>query len=237
MRYVRLTPTAQSCSCLTYPPASGRPRSRDLTGRLPVEIIATIFHYWKDTCLSNRYGLRADWVRATWICKRWREIALGTPVLWSSIVISRPVADDPVLEMQLDRAQGTALDLVVVNPQNFRGEVEDGLELVLAKKSPVKKLKIDCVECHPVVKEFMKTVAPDVESLSVYTLTWGDDGIGGHSAQTSSLGFVAWFYPESHPSPEPRSSISRGSNSRTHSTRRLCHRGQVSTGSLLPAPT
>ncbi|KAI1783465.1 hypothetical protein LXA43DRAFT_1102489 [Ganoderma leucocontextum] len=144
----------------------------DLTRRLPVEILAMIFHVWKDTCRSTRNGLGADWVRATWICKRWREVALETSALWSSVLISQPLTDDPAVGMQLDRARGAALDLFVSNPQMSSGEVEDALGLVLAKTLRVKKLEIVYSECHAVVEEFIKNVAAEVVSLSIDTYTF-----------------------------------------------------------------
>ncbi|PIL26337.1 hypothetical protein GSI_12093 [Ganoderma sinense ZZ0214-1] len=150
----------------------GQRRPPDLTRKLPAEILAMIFCCWKDSCGSNRHGISADWVRSTWICKRWREVALETPALWSSVLISPSTTDTPALETQLDRARGVALDLLVSDPAASNYDVEGALGIVLAKKSPVRKFKIVCDVCHPAVEEFVFSVAADVVSLSVHADEW-----------------------------------------------------------------
>ena len=134
-----------------------------------------IFHYWKDSCHSDEHGLwGADWVNATWICRRWREVALETPTLWSSVLVCPGVMDDPTLKIQLNRARGTALDMFVSDPKKSTEEVEEALGLVLAKKSPVKKLRIHCREWPPAVDEFLKAVGASIVSLSIDTHGWAD---------------------------------------------------------------
>ncbi|KAM5534158.1 hypothetical protein V8D89_012178 [Ganoderma adspersum] len=150
----------------------GQPRPPDLTRRLPAEILAMIFHRWKDSCRSKRYGLGADWVRATWICKRWREVALETPSLWSSVLISQGFKDDPAPRTQLDRARGAALELFVSNGDMSIDEVEGVTELILARRSPITKFKIVCCEFLPSIEEFTKAVAADMVSLSVHSDRW-----------------------------------------------------------------
>ena len=46
----------------------------------------------------------------TWICKRWREVAIETPTLWSSIVFEYPF-NLKKAEEYLGRAKGAPLDI------------------------------------------------------------------------------------------------------------------------------
>ncbi|KAI1783464.1 hypothetical protein LXA43DRAFT_1067616 [Ganoderma leucocontextum] len=142
----------------------------DLSKRLPVEILTMIFHTWKDSCGPRRHGLRAEWVRATWICKRWREVALETPALWSSILVSRKLADSPVLKIHLDRVRGVALDLLVSSCCMSRGQVENTFKfsLILARKKLIKRLTIVFNGQHSaIIKTFVMKVASEVISLSL----------------------------------------------------------------------
>ena len=131
-----------------------------------------IFDHWKDACGSNRRGLGAEWVRATWICRRWREVALDTPALWSSVLLCSDTINKSALETQLNRARGTALDLFVSDPKGSSEELEDVLELVLAKKSPIRKFKVVCFEFRPALEEFITAVAANIASLSLEGDTW-----------------------------------------------------------------
>ncbi|KAI1784189.1 hypothetical protein LXA43DRAFT_1043539, partial [Ganoderma leucocontextum] len=147
---------------------SGQRWPPDLTKRLPVEILAMIFHAWKGSRSSKKHGLRAEWVRATRVCKRWREVALGISTLWSSVLVAPRGAHSSALEMQLDRARGTALDLLVSSRRMPKRKVEEALSLVLAKKKSVRKLKIVYdTEQAAVVEAFVKRVRADVVSLSL----------------------------------------------------------------------
>ncbi|KAI1783473.1 hypothetical protein LXA43DRAFT_1102497 [Ganoderma leucocontextum] len=141
---------------------SGQRWPPDLTKRLPVEILAMIFHAWKGSRSSKKHGLRAEWVRATRVCKRWREVALGIPTLWSSVLVAPRGAHSSALEMQLDRARGTALDLLVSSRRMSKRKVEEALSLVLAKKKSVRKLKIVYdTEQAAVVEAFIKRLYLD----------------------------------------------------------------------------
>ena len=139
----------------------------DLTKRLPVEMLARIFHAWKDTSWwMEEHGLRAEWVRATWICKRWREIALDTPALWASVLVTGRPADIRALEAQLDRARCTPLDLLVLSRGAQKKDLKAALKLVLRKKKLVETLKVVYdIEQDEVVKVFVKGVSAKLDSL------------------------------------------------------------------------
>ena len=141
----------------------------DLTKRLPVEMLARIFHAWKDTSWwTKKHGLRAEWVRATWICKRWRDVALDTPALWSSVLVTGEPADIAALETQLDRARRTPLDLLVLSREVPEKGLKAALKLILRKKKSVKKLKaLYDIEQGTIIETFVKAVKSNLTSLSL----------------------------------------------------------------------
>ncbi|KAI1781588.1 hypothetical protein LXA43DRAFT_1162431 [Ganoderma leucocontextum] len=127
-----------------------------------------IFQAWKHSCGAKEHGLVAEWVRATWVCKAWRGAALETAALWSSVLVSRRLADDPALEMQLDRARGVALDLLVFCLPISNVEIEKALGFVLSKTKSIEKLKVIYGgQQNAVVEAFVKVVGAEVVSLSL----------------------------------------------------------------------
>ncbi|KAM5539332.1 hypothetical protein V8D89_007023 [Ganoderma adspersum] len=141
----------------------------DPTKRLPAELLVMIFLAWKHLHGLNQYGPVAEWVRTTWVCKTWREVALEAAELWSSVIIWRQLADDPALEVQLDRAHGAPLDMLVSCPRIPNDEdLEEIFRFVLSKTKTIKRLRIGCYsEQRTIVERLIKDVGSELESLSV----------------------------------------------------------------------
>ncbi|KAH8078075.1 hypothetical protein BXZ70DRAFT_690340 [Cristinia sonorae] len=57
--------------------------------RLPPEILVEIFIHCQDDRVCRSGSFRASWLSVTWVCHHWRKLALGTPLLWSKVYISR----------------------------------------------------------------------------------------------------------------------------------------------------
>ncbi|KAI0718417.1 hypothetical protein C8T65DRAFT_693821 [Cerioporus squamosus] len=91
----------------------------DLTRRLPVEILAEIFVTLKHGDGNKPYGFHSPWVRVTWVCARWREIAVNTPFLWTSVAIQGHGALLDKTRTLLERA-GTCPLQLYVDLQKFK---------------------------------------------------------------------------------------------------------------------
>ncbi|KAM5539561.1 hypothetical protein V8D89_006670 [Ganoderma adspersum] len=132
-------------------------------------MIARILHAWKDATTGDKaHGLHAEWVRSTWVCKRWREVAFGTAALWSSVLVSRRRTNSAALEMQLDRARSSSLDLLVLSRRMSKRRVEEALNLILSTNKTVKKVKVlyDTRQAA-IIETFVKRVRADIVSLSL----------------------------------------------------------------------
>ncbi|TFY56048.1 hypothetical protein EVG20_g9083 [Dentipellis fragilis] len=105
----------QSCHSTTSPVAS-----------LPPEILTAIFLYVTEidapranTYPGGRHRKSLGWIKITHVCPRWRQIALGTPLLWRNIVLRAGGT-----ETMLQRAAGVLLRVnVATNPRKFRTQL------------------------------------------------------------------------------------------------------------------
>jgi hypothetical protein len=59
-------------------------RNTVVLSRLPPETLATIFAFLSDSAW-NEGSVHLEWIRVTHVCRRWREVALDHPRLWSRI--------------------------------------------------------------------------------------------------------------------------------------------------------
>ncbi|KAF6761939.1 hypothetical protein DFP72DRAFT_591903 [Ephemerocybe angulata] len=63
------------------------------TYRLPVEILSQIFivlYSMSSKDLTHPVSERVDWLRCTFVCHHWREVALGCTELWTTPVFAEP---------------------------------------------------------------------------------------------------------------------------------------------------
>ena len=106
-----------------------------------MEILILIFEAWKDISAPHQYGLTADWIRATWVCRAWRNAALGFPSLWSSILINSP-PEDGILGIQLQRAHGVVWDLHVTCRHLYSVELQEAFYLIVDHMKSIRRLEI-----------------------------------------------------------------------------------------------
>ncbi|KAG8899629.1 hypothetical protein FRB99_006525 [Tulasnella sp. 403] len=107
-------PTTPRADCL----------SKDVTS-IPQEILSSIFEhaYHRDGSCMHSAGR---------VSKLWREVALGTPTLWSDIHVSSP-SDPERTRMQLARAGATPLHIDFSDDSLTRGACMEFLSLLSTK--------------------------------------------------------------------------------------------------------
>ena len=105
---------------------NGRMNSKLSVSKLPVELVVEIFLYYRDDIFESGLYREDDvynrthrkrshqwWLTLVSICRYWRNIALQTPLLWSTLVPS--ICLEPyTLETFLARSVGRTLDISVV---------------------------------------------------------------------------------------------------------------------------
>ncbi|KAF5333243.1 hypothetical protein D9611_002779 [Ephemerocybe angulata] len=103
------------------------------TCRLPAEILSLIFlafYSMSSKDLTQPVSERVDWLRCTFVCHRWREVALGCAELWTT-----PVFAEPALARTMLSRSGTS-------PLNikFNGKSEAPSEVLYEALSQLDRL-------------------------------------------------------------------------------------------------
>jgi len=157
----------------------GNPDSAVVVHKLPAELLQAIFKF----SLSRRYITEfagqdplpwefpfAGHIQAmlTSVCKRWRAVALNTPVLWTDIspgwMDRRDVFERAVL-MFLERVRYLPVNLVVDNRAKA-----GGLDSFLRRMGPQLTSRLRSIYCRPLCDPVHATFdfpAPVLESLSL----------------------------------------------------------------------
>ena len=86
---------------------------------LPVEIVANIFRYavWSTTSSPEAILLR---FRLTWVCRRWRHIAVHDPTLWTTIWFKDVKLGYQRSQLYFQRAGTATLDLRIEDGEKSR---------------------------------------------------------------------------------------------------------------------
>ncbi|KAI0353330.1 hypothetical protein OH77DRAFT_619833 [Trametes cingulata] len=120
-------------------PPAAVPEPIDYINRLPAELILHIFmilHIPRGRIQPP--GFRMRWIRVTWVCRRWREIALGCGMLWTSLTLFKAPRDVQAISTLLNNTRGAPLNLNL-RPEGFeyfQSAVNPILALAVLFKAP-----------------------------------------------------------------------------------------------------
>ncbi|KAG6885219.1 hypothetical protein C0993_004779 [Termitomyces sp. T159_Od127] len=175
---------------------------------LPSELLAKIFKLgqniqWEDNELdaSPTSQLVADHsfgILVTHVSSHFREVAIGTPQLWSDITISSCMSRAE-LETCLTRTGGCALDVRIEAGLSVPLDplIMVQIEIIIVHSKRYRQLVINCVSessAQSVVPRFSKVAMPDLKHLSIAIGTaeglFPHDGRMPFSAEMPYLSFV-----------------------------------------------
>ncbi|KAJ3540378.1 hypothetical protein NMY22_g4320 [Coprinellus aureogranulatus] len=102
--------------------------------RLPPEILLTIFEILKTYAKEEQGNGEPplSWFRVTFVCRRWRTIALDSPSLWTTIDCMNPA----VADVMLARSKNALLDVSCTNWMSPRDE--EALRNVLSQAERIR---------------------------------------------------------------------------------------------------
>ncbi|KAJ8495745.1 hypothetical protein ONZ51_g1504 [Trametes cubensis] len=125
--------------------------------RLSDEILCGIFYALRDlqdVPFYHNEPLQVKWVVVTWVCHRWREVALDNRILWTKLYIWNPACSLDSIRVILDRAPPSA-----------------GLEILIYPN--VHAMSIAPVDLHASVFKHLAVWSRRIEVLYIpYILRW-----------------------------------------------------------------
>ncbi|KAI0655839.1 hypothetical protein C8Q70DRAFT_1057057 [Cubamyces menziesii] len=157
--------------------------------RVPPELLILIFRELQGLFKwpkASPYQARL-WLRATWVCRRWREIFLSTPTFWSSISsinsACKPVERAWVVAA-LTRAAGVPLDIdVMISDHGERAPSFLASLLVHAHNIRVLRLQMTTYSpCRGSMQPFFELMVPHrlsmpiLEVLDLEDMVWSFSG-------------------------------------------------------------
>ena len=123
---------------------------------LPVEIVVNIFRYAVWSTKNSPEGILLRF-RLTWVCQRWRHIAVDDPTLWNTIWFKDAKAGYQRSVMYFERAGSATLDLRIEDDDKTRlipdqpmtgNDMERILDIIMTKSNQIRML-IVVVEAWP----------------------------------------------------------------------------------------
>ncbi|TFK91768.1 hypothetical protein K466DRAFT_659802 [Polyporus arcularius HHB13444] len=137
----------------------------DVTRSVPPEILSMVFFLLRD---SARRATSTEWFIVTAVCRRWREIALATPFLWSRICIHyrRPWPPD-MLSAFFDRSGSVDLHIELDIDKLMHATIAP---ILLLHAGRVQSLRLVLVYWHEDCMDVQTVVAgmgPKLVSLSL----------------------------------------------------------------------
>ncbi|KAF5333639.1 hypothetical protein D9611_002781 [Ephemerocybe angulata] len=111
-----------------------RRNAATFTCRLPAELLSRIFlffYYMSSHNLMDPVSKRVDWLICTFVCRRWRAVALSCTELWTTPIFAKPA----LAETMLARSKDAPLRI------KFNGKAEEPSEALFKALSQLNRLR------------------------------------------------------------------------------------------------
>ncbi|KAG6830787.1 hypothetical protein H0H87_007040 [Tephrocybe sp. NHM501043] len=147
------------------------PRSSYIVAQLPKDVLGEIFTQLVVRPLDGYLRPRRldpkrapDWTVVTFVCSRWRRIALDTSTLWCYINIPESIARKPWLEATLARSQPALLDIDIYVHNDASSKIAN---LALEEIHRARELSIDLQHNDGILYLSFMRPAPNLERLRI----------------------------------------------------------------------
>lgn len=143
--------------------------------KLPVEIVANIFRYAAWSITNSPAGILLRF-RLTWVCRRWRHIAIQDPTLWNTIWFKDVKLGYQRSKLFFERAGTATLDLRIDDNDKSRlvpgrpmtgDDMNQILDIIMMKSNQIRMLVV-VVELWPPVLVFLDRLYRSSRSLQQF---------------------------------------------------------------------
>lgn len=142
--------------------------------RLPPELLTEVFLHFAavDSTHNERIGRPYKWIRITHVCHHWREVALASPRLWSTIFVT----NRSCVQEMLVRSKHAPLSIHAGDP-NWRNRAHDAVPLVLQESDRIRHLELgfasiisrkDVPDRAPLLKTLILRSINEVEMVHMF---------------------------------------------------------------------
>ncbi|RPD54545.1 hypothetical protein L227DRAFT_344713 [Lentinus tigrinus ALCF2SS1-6] len=151
---------------------------------VPSELLVQIFQsvQWVTGWQSPSSQIVPAWISFTWVCRRWRDVALSSPILWTSIRNTGPKSSHGQrwLPIFLERAQGAPLD-IDISLRCSKEICAETLRTIEPYSSTIRQFRICLKRVKPEMVAYRTLVSPlitkmrNVEELTLLTSFYPND--------------------------------------------------------------
>ena len=152
---------------------------------LPVEVLANIFRFVAWSSVSPATGVYAR-LSLTWVCRRWREVAIADSTLWNAIWFREPPPFCRSFEW-FRRAESAPLDIRINDTQDYLFDgptMADLLDRILFKMHQIRVfiVIVEGAEAAQTVFEKLRTIGTRIPPTILERLELHHSGAKDHDA-------------------------------------------------------
>ncbi|KAI0264930.1 hypothetical protein BC834DRAFT_1042112 [Gloeopeniophorella convolvens] len=151
---------------------------------IPPAILSRIFRLFRDDVNDVKDGIpreQRSWMRVSFVCRHWRQVALDDPALWSRIV--EPERNPEYLSEMLSRSKNSSLGIIIDSPPTPK--LFDTLSELLPRIDTL-SLPVT-VDQDPQVQRLLRSKAPVLKEFTLGVSSWSSSPYHNGSTQDGAI--------------------------------------------------
>ncbi|KAF6761935.1 hypothetical protein DFP72DRAFT_591845, partial [Ephemerocybe angulata] len=171
-----------------------RRNAATFTCRLPAELLSKIFlalSHMSSQNIRDPVHKRVDWLICTFVCRRWRDVALGCTELWTTPIFAKPA----LAETMLARSKDAPLKI------RFNGKAEEPSGALFKALSQLNRLRsVELMEVTEGNSQFQEMLSSWTGQAPLLTTLHLAKALAAHAATQGNYTFPIGFLQGGTPS-------------------------------------